>query len=92
MIPPSQPQRRLLLADDDREVLKKTIVEEDLTWRSFWDGGSTFGPIASHWNVQGWPTVYLIDHEGVIKAKGHGGLDSQVEGLVEAAEAALKTQ
>jgi hypothetical protein len=53
-------------SDSNREQLQKTIARENLTWRSFWDGGSTQGPIASRWNVTGWPTVYLIDHEGII--------------------------
>jgi hypothetical protein len=53
-------------SDANRDQLKKIVAREKLTWRSFWDGGSTQGPIASRWNVTGWPTVYLIDHQGVI--------------------------
>jgi hypothetical protein len=53
-------------SDANRELLMKTVAREKLTWRSFWDGGSPQGPIANRWNVTGWPTVYLIDHRGVI--------------------------
>jgi hypothetical protein len=53
-------------SDDDRDTVKKVVVQEKLTWRSFWDGGSTDGPIAQQWNVTGWPTLYVIDHRGVI--------------------------
>jgi hypothetical protein len=53
-------------SDADRDTVKKVIAQEKLTWRSFWDGGSTDGPIARQWNVNGWPTLYLIDHRGVI--------------------------
>jgi len=35
----------------------------------WWDGGSTSGPIASSWNVEGWPTLYILDHKGVIRHK-----------------------
>ncbi len=79
-------------SDDDREVLKERILEESITWRSFWNGGSTRGPISTTWNVSGWPTLYLIDHEGVIRHKGLRGdkLDSALEEMVPKAEEALK--
>ena len=80
-------------SDEDREALKKVIEKEKITWRSFW-AGSTDGPIPSAWNVQGWPTLYLIDHEGVIRYKGHGEdeakFDARIDALVEAAEKAKK--
>ena len=56
-------------SDQDRQALKKTMEEEHITWRSFWDGGSTNGPIASKWNVHGWPTIYVLDSKGVIRYK-----------------------
>ena len=79
-------------SDDDREVLKERILEESITWRSFWNGGSTRGPISTTWNVSGWPTLYLIAHEGVIRHKGLRGdkLDTALEELVPKAEEALK--
>jgi hypothetical protein len=42
--------------------------------------------------VSGWPTLYLIDHEGVIRHKGLRGdkLDTALEELVPKAEEALK--
>lgn len=56
-------------SDKDREKLKSRMAEEKITWKSFWDGGSTSGPIATKWNVTGWPTIYVIDKQGVIRAK-----------------------
>jgi hypothetical protein len=56
-------------SDADREALKKVLAEEHLTWRSWWDGGSTEGPIATTWNVRGWPTTYVLDGKGVIRYK-----------------------
>ena len=49
--------------------------------------------IAEEWNVRGWPTLYLIDHKGVIKKKWLGSprndlLDHEVEKLVQAASGA----
>jgi hypothetical protein len=57
-------------SDQNREALKKVCQKEGITWRSWWDGGSTSGPIASKWNVYAWPTTYVLDHKGVIRFKG----------------------
>jgi hypothetical protein len=60
-------------SDKDPAALKPRLAEERITWRSFWNGADgTTGPIAKDWHVSGWPTVYVIDHEGVIRHKSHG--------------------
>src|SRR5215510_3144231 len=56
-------------SDPDRETVKARAAKISPSWRSFWDGGSTHGPIQDQWNVQGYPTMYLIDHRGVIVAR-----------------------
>lgn len=73
-------------SDQDREELKQVVVDEQITWRSWWDGGSTDGPIASAWRVSGWPTIYLIDHEGVIRDSDPRDLDAAIDLLVAEAE------
>jgi len=78
-------------SDTDRDKVKERIKEEKMTWRSWWDGGSTSGPIASSWNVQGWPTLYILDHKGVIRHKflgfpGEEKFDGAVEALLKDAE------
>jgi hypothetical protein len=79
-------------SDADRETVKKATAQEKLTWRSFWDGGSTDGPIARQWNVSGWPTLYVIDHRGVIVERvGARPKDKElIERKVKEAEAAPK--
>ncbi len=59
-------------SDSDRDQVKAVIAEKSLNWRSFWNGGSTSGPISTDWNVRGWPTAYLIDAKGVIRWKSVG--------------------
>ena len=49
---------------DPKERLKQVLVKEKITWRSWWDGGSTGGPIATKWAVEGWPTIYVLDAKG----------------------------
>ncbi len=54
---------------DSKERLKQVLKREKMTWPSWWDGGATDGPIARKWNVHGWPTIYVLDHKGVIRFK-----------------------
>ena len=69
---------------DEKTKLKQVIKKENMTWRSWWDGGNTSGPIASKWNVHGWPTLYVLDHKGVIRFKGarEEALDKAVDQLL----------
>ncbi len=54
-------------SDQSRSALKKIMSEQDITWPNIYDGRAGSGPIANHWNVNGWPTIYVLDHEGVIR-------------------------
>jgi thiol-disulfide isomerase/thioredoxin len=58
----------------NREALRKARVSEGLTWRCVWDGDWD-GPINTAWNVRLFPTVYVLDRDGVIRHKGHMGED-----------------
>ncbi len=78
-------------SDDDLVKLKKRMKEENITWRSFWNGKKgPDGPIATAWNVKGWPTIYVIDAKGIIRYKNVRGerLEKAIETLVKEAEAA----
>ena len=70
----SDPKQRL------REVMKK----ENITWRSWWDGGNTGGPIAKQYDVHAWPTIYVLDAKGVIRYKNVRGeeMDKAVDALL----------
>ena len=77
---------------DPKQKLRDVVKKESLTWRSWWDGGDTSGPIATKWNVSLWPTLYLIDHKGVIRQKWVGSpsdeevLDREIEKVIAEAE------
>ncbi len=76
-------------SDVDKTKLKSAMRRAGITWRSFWCGAKgADGDIPSAWNVPGWPTVYLLDHKGVIRAKQVTGkaLDRIVNKLVGEAE------
>lgn len=88
-------------SDRDRQELKKVIETNQITWRSWWDGGGTKGPIASTWNIKAWPSLYLLDQKGVIRYMGDDlrgitievgeiGTSRQVDLLDKAVDALLK--
>jgi hypothetical protein len=69
---------------DSKERVQEAMKKNNITWRSFWDGGNTRGPIATRWAVTGWPTIYVLDHKGVIRFKGVRGeaMDKAVDQLL----------
>jgi hypothetical protein len=76
-------------SDADRDALKETMKAEGITWRSWWDGGDTNGPIATTWNVSGWPTTYVLDKNGVIRFKNvrETEMDKAIDKLLAEADA-----
>jgi hypothetical protein len=56
-------------SDSGRSALKKTMEDEKITWPNIYDGTAGEGKIANKWNVYSWPTIYILDHEGVIRRK-----------------------
>ena len=71
-------------SDEDLEELRAVVEKQDLSWPSFFDGGSTSGPIATAWGIRGWPTIFVLDAEGVIRAKDLRGeeLEAKLEELL----------
>ncbi len=66
-------------SDKDLEALQPALEKERITWRSFWNGpDGTGGPISKRWNVQGWPTLYVIDAKGMIRHKWVGAPSTEV--------------
>ena len=80
----------------DAKGLKDVVTKQNVTWRSFVDAGQAgAGPIATKWNLTATPTMYVIDHKGVIRYKWAGApgekvLDKAVHEVIKAAEAAGK--
>ena|SRR5438876_12143046 len=54
--------------DNSKEILKKCEEKNQITWRSFFDGRE--GPIGKKFNIRFLPTIYVLDHKGVIRYKG----------------------
>jgi peroxiredoxin len=79
--------------DQDRAALKRAWEAEGNTWRCVWDGDFD-GPISHTWNIQQLPTIYVLDHEGVIRHKNVYGqdLDEAVGKLLKDLEVARDSQ
>ena len=72
-------------SDADLDRLKKTVKEENITWRSFQnDRGDQRRSISDEWTVRDWPTIYVLDAEGVIRYKNVSGdaLDNAIATLL----------
>ena len=85
------------ISEANSSALKKLVEKENLTWRSFSDPPTSagLGAIAKRWNLSGTPTIYLIDHKGVIRHKWLGGprekvIDEALEKLIQEVEAGAK--
>jgi hypothetical protein len=55
-----------------RDDAKHAVEKDKMTWPSFWSEKGPDGPIPTAWNVDGWPMVYVIDPDGVIRFKVGG--------------------
>src|SRR5438105_4790701 len=62
-------------SDQDRSVLKRVMRDEKITWPNIWGGPPGKNEIAKQWNVRGWPTIYVLDHEGIIRYRVRAGSD-----------------
>jgi peroxiredoxin len=83
-------------ADGDRVAARKLAETEGLSWPSWWDAGTAGGPIATRWEVEVWPTLFLIDHKGILRHLNAGWpsekeLGEAVDALVREAETAGKS-
>lgn len=74
-------------SDDSTAIALAAIERHSIPWRSFWNGGAG-GPITDQWGILEFPTVYLIDDEGVIQHKDLRGdaLDASLEQMIATAE------
>ena len=85
------------ISEPNPAALRKVVEKHNLTWRSFSDPPTSegMGAIAKKWKLAGTPTIYLIDHKGVIRHKWVGGaranlIDNAVEKLIQEVEGGAK--
>jgi hypothetical protein len=71
---------------DDEEKYRDGLEEHGVTWISAYQGDST--PIADLYQIQGYPTYFLVDADGVLVETSHSSKD--YDGLIENLLAKLK--
>ena len=83
----------LLGVNNDGKIsrVKTAIKENELNWRSWYDGRS--GPIVKEFGIRSFPTIFILDHNNVIRYKNLRGsrLDQALDSLVVLAEQAGMT-
>lgn len=74
---------------DHGKDFQKSMEKFKVSWRSLKnDPGDDLAKHSDAWNVDGWPTLYLIDPQGMIRRKWVGGprdlkeLDREIENLL----------
>jgi WD40 repeat protein len=73
---------------DSPDTLRQILADKKVTWRCWSDGKE--GPIAEKWQLSGYPLMFVLDHNGVIRHvfRGQtkpGQLQSVVTELVKSA-------
>jgi thiol-disulfide isomerase/thioredoxin len=70
-------------ADEKKETLKEFLSKEKMPWTHWWNGSQ--GGVIEDWNVQYFPTIYVIDADGVVRHKDlrDEKLESAVNELLE---------
>lgn len=58
---------------DEEDRARKAIKAGKVTWRSWLDGHD--GDLAREWQIEGWPTTFVLDQDGRISAKNVRGDD-----------------
>jgi peroxiredoxin len=56
-----------ITADEDRDKWQEFLNKEKLPW-SQWHSGR--GGVVAEWDVRTFPTLYVIDHKGIIRDRG----------------------
>jgi thiol-disulfide isomerase/thioredoxin len=51
--------------DEKKEALTKFLAKESMPWTHWWNGSE--GGILEDWNVEGYPTIYVLDADGIIR-------------------------
>lgn len=60
-----EPFALLGINTDGKERLQELIEKQTVTWQNWNDGQR--GPITEQYRVESFPTLYVLDHEGIIR-------------------------
>ena len=66
---------------DELEHIRNATEEKNLIWRSFFGGEEE--EVVTKYAIEGFPTVMIIDPQGVIRSIGHGPNDELIYELLD---------
>ncbi len=70
-------------SDRDLDKIRETVKEKRLTWRSFQNEEGVDGKISDKYGVKAWPTILILDKDGVIRFKGNRAkIDEEITKLL----------
>jgi thiol-disulfide isomerase/thioredoxin len=77
-------------ADTEQKALDEAVKTHKISWRSFRDRRADKTTTSDAWKVLGFPTLYLIDHRGIVRKRWIGSpppeeLNREIDRLVEEA-------
>ena len=61
---------------DQPDRFRRVLDSKQVTWRNWCDGPD--GPISKAWRVTSYPTLYVLDHKGVIRYRNLRGAELEV--------------
>jgi len=64
--------------DDDDPKVKEKNSKQQITWRSFKNSRPGKPSLADEWNIDAWPTLFLVDHHGIIRNRWEGSPGDKV--------------
>lgn len=72
---------------DPPQTAPRIIKDENITWPTIWEDYRNPTSINVQWYVSGWPTIFLIDQQGIIRQHWFGSpgtevMDQQIQELL----------
>ena len=52
--------------DEDHDAAREVIASQRMSWPN-WKTSGTHDPICRNWHVTNWPSIYVLDANGVIR-------------------------
>jgi thiol-disulfide isomerase/thioredoxin len=73
-------------ADENKETLTEFLAKETMPWTHWWNGSA--GGVLEEWDVWHFPTIYLLEAQGVMRHKDVRGvaLEEAVNSLLKEAK------
>ena len=74
-------------SDRSLDRLQPILKQEQITWPSFYEGRDE--TISRAWNIRGWPSIRLIDANGILRellSRDEDALEKAIDELVREAE------